>query len=243
MSTEKEHPEEQAGSPAEQPEQAPPAAGAAAVAQPAPVKERNGWRTFGIVVITMIVTLAVGYFVVTRYLFPTEFKPVTLSEREQQRLDRKLNQIGIQTERKGALEPEPYSEADARREVFFTEREINAMLAHNTDLANKLAIDLSGNLASAKLLIDLDPEMPFVGGKTLKVTAGLELRIDQQSPRAVLKGVSVWGVPLPNAWLGNMKNINLLTEFGEAGGFWQAIRDGVEEVEITEGKLRVKLKP
>jgi hypothetical protein len=241
MSTEPQHPESEPDTPTQTPAES--QAGETPAPQPPTTKAHNGWRTFGIVVITMAVTLAVGYFVVTTYLFPTEFTPVTLSAKEQQRLDRKLNRIGVQTERTGALEPEPYSEADARREVFFTEKEINAMLAHNTDLANKLAIDLSGNLASAKLLIDLDPEMPFVGGKTLKVTAGMELRIDQNTPRAVLKGVSVWGVPLPNAWLGNVKNINLLTEFGEAGGFWQAIRDGVEEIEITEGKLRVKLKP
>ena len=84
--------------------------------------------------------------------------------------------------------------------------------------------------------------MPFVGGKTLKVTAGLELRIKGGHPRAVLKGVSVWGVPLPNAWLGNLKNIDLIQEFGDAGGFWQAIRDGVDELEIKEGKLHLILK-
>lgn len=210
------------------------------------VKEARGWRTFGIVVITMFVTIAVGYFVVTRYLFPTEFTPVTLSDREQARLDHKLNRIGIQTEGRNnnrALEPEKYSEAEANREVFFSEKEINALIAHNTDLASKLAIDLSDNLASAKLLIDLDPDLPMVGGKTLKVTAGLELRIDSRNPRAVLKGVSVWGVPLPNDWLGNLKNIDLLREFGDAGGFWQAVRNGVEEIEITDGKVRVKLKP
>jgi hypothetical protein len=210
------------------------------------VKEAKGWRTFGIVVITMAVTITVGYVVVTRYLFPSEFSPVTLSEREQQRLDRKLNRIGIQTERRpsrGVLEPEPYSEAEANREVFFTEKEVNALIAHNTDLASKLAVDLSDDLASVKLLIDLDPDMPFVGGKTLKVTAGLELRIDQRHPRAILKGVSIWGVPLPNDWLGNLKNIDLLREFGDAGGFWEAVRKGVEEIEITDGKVRVKLKP
>lgn len=210
-------------------------------------KESNGWRTFGIVVITMAVTLAVGYFAVTRYLFPTEFSPVTLNEREQQRLDSKLNRLGIQTESrsssKKALEPERYSEKDAQREIFFSEKEINALIAHNTDLASKLAIDLSDNLASAKLLIDLDPDLPMVGGKTLKVTAGLELRIDSRNPRAILKGVSVWGVPVPNEWLGNLRNIDLLKEFGDAGGFWQAIRGGVEEIEITDGEVRVKLKP
>jgi hypothetical protein len=47
---------------------------------------------------------------------------------------------------------------------------------------------------------------------------------------------------MPNAWLGNLKNIDLIQEFGDTGGFWQAINQGVEEMEITEGKLRVKLK-
>jgi len=35
-------------------------------------------------------------------------------------------------------------------------------LATNTDLAHKLAIDLSKNLASAKLLVPLDPDMPVL---------------------------------------------------------------------------------
>lgn len=50
----------------------------------------NGWRTFGIVVITMAVTLGVGYWAVNAYLFPDAFKPVRLSEKEQRRLDEKL---------------------------------------------------------------------------------------------------------------------------------------------------------
>jgi hypothetical protein len=209
-------------------------------------KQSNGWRTFGIVVITMAVTLVAGYFVFTYYLFPSEFSPVTLSETEQQRLEQKLDRLGIQTERRSTgkpLAPERYSESEANREIYFSEKELNALIAHNTELASKLAIDLSDNLASARLLIDLDPDMPFVGGKTLKVTAGLELRIDKRNPRAILKGVSVWGVPLPNDWLGNLRNIDLLREFGNAGGFWQAINNGVEEIEITDGKLRVKLRP
>ena len=198
----------------------------------------------GIVVLVVVA----GYWVFTQYLFPTSFTPVELSQQEQQQLDKKLNQLGIATmpaasnRQREPLTPEPYRERDADREIFFTEKELNALLAHNTDLANKLAIDLSDNLASAKLLIDLDPELPVLGGKTLKVTAGMELRLGKGKPVAILKGVSVWGVPLPNAWLGNLKNIDLIKEFGDAGGFWQAINQGVEEMEITEGKLRIKLK-
>jgi hypothetical protein len=201
----------------------------------------NPWRTFGIIVITVAVTLGIAYWVVTQYLFPSAFTPVTLSDKEQQRLNHKLQRLGI-TPPGETLEPEPYREDDASRDLTFSEKEINALLAHNTDLASRLAIDLSDDLASAKLLVPLDPELPFFGGKTLKVTAGLEIKIKGGHPRAVLKGVSVWGVPLPNAWLGNMKHIDLIREFGDAGGFWQAIRDGVEELEIKEGKLHVKLK-
>ena len=202
----------------------------------------SAWRTVAIVVASVVLTLGAAYWFFTAYVFPTSFTPVQLSQKEQQRLDEKLQRLGVPAEPRPALEPEPYSETGASREIFFSERELNAMLANNTDIADKLAVDLSDNLASAKLLVDLDPEMPVLGGKTLKVTAGLELRLDQDNPRAVLKGVSVWGVPLPNAWLGNMKNINLIHEFGGAGGFWQAIKDGVEEIEVREGQLRVKLK-
>jgi len=208
---------------------------------PAPVK--NGWRTFGIIIITVLVTVGLGYWFVTGYLFPTSFTPVTLSKKDQQRLDQKLQRLGVKTTRsKKTLEPERYSETDASREIFFSEKELNALLSNNTDLASRLAIDLSDDLASAKLLVPLDPEFPVLGGKTLKVTAGMELRITNGKPRAVLKGISVWGVPLPNAWLGNMKNVNLFEEFGQAGGFWQAMNEGIETIEVKEGKLRIKLR-
>lgn len=207
----------------------------------APTSSGNGWRTFGIVVITMALTIGIGYWVVTAYLFPSSFTPVVLNEKDQQRLDNKLGRLGGAATQQ-TLEPEAYSEVAANREIRLSEKELNALLANKTDLANKLAIDLSDNLASAKLLIDLDPDFPFLGGKTLKVTAGMEISLDQGKPRAVLKGVSVWGVPLPNAWLGNMKNTDLNKEFGQSGGFWQSFNEGIEEIEVKEGHLRIKLR-
>lgn len=204
----------------------------------------NGWRTFGIVVITMAVTLGVGYWLAKSYLFPSAFTPVTLSQKEQQRLEQKIQRFEGRppSSKKPTVKPEPYSEVGASREIRLTEKELNALLANNTDLASKLAIDLSDNLASAKLLIDVDPGFPVLGGKTVKVTAGMELAVRNGKPSAILKGVSVWGVPLPNAWLDNMKNTDLIREFGQAGGFWQAINEGVEVIEVKEGQLYIKLK-
>jgi len=204
----------------------------------------NGWRTFSIIIITILVTLAVGYFVMTTYLFPTTFKPVVLNAQQQQVLNHKLGQLGGTT---GAgvqqpLDPESYSEAGASREIEFSERELNALLAKNTELASKLAIDLADNLVSVKLLVDIDPDFPLLGGNTIKVTGGMELRLAGGRPSAVLKGISVWGVPVPNAWLGNMKEIDLIQQFGETGGFWQAVNDGVEIIEVRDGKLFIRLK-
>lgn len=209
-----------------------------------PAPQRNGWRTFGIIVITVAVTLGLGYWAVTSLLFPSGFTPVVLSEQKQQQLERKLERLGggPQAGNRGSLEPEPYSEAGASREVAFTEKELNALLARNTDLADRLAIDLSDNLASAKLLVDMPPDFPLLGGKTVRVTGGMELRLVDGRPSAVLKGISVWGVPLPNAWLGNMKNVDLFREFGGAGGFWQTLGEGIESIQVEEGRLHIRLR-
>ena len=48
------------------------------------------------------------------------------------------------------------------------------MVASNPEFARRFAIDLSGKLASAKLLVPVDPDMPVLGGKTLRFSAGVE---------------------------------------------------------------------
>jgi len=63
-----------------------------------------------------------------------------------------------------------------------------------------------------------------------------------ERPVIVFRGISLWGVPVPNAWLGNIKHIDLVQEFGSDRGFWKAFADGIDEIEITEGQLRVRLK-
>ena len=58
----------------------------------------------------------------------------------------------------------------------------------------------------------------------------------------VLKGVSLMGVPIPGAWLGGLKNVDLVQEFGDAQGFWKGFADGVEDIRVEEGALRIRLK-
>lgn len=148
-----------------------------------------------------------------------------------------------QAEAPAAPLPEPYSEEGLSREINFSERELNALLANKTDLANRVAIDLADDLVSASILVTLPPDLPFLGGNTLKVRTGLELAYREARPVVVLRGVSIMGVPLPNAWLGGFKNVDLVEQFGNGqGGFWQAFADGVESIRVQEGRLQIRLK-
>ena len=204
---------------------------------------------------TIVLTAAVSFWLFRTYIQPVDFKPVELSAKEQVKLDSKLEQLGVnprellpdakrpdQFDDDGRLVPEKYSEEGASRDIRMTERELNALVASNPDMARKLAIDLSSELASAKLLIPVDPDMPMLGGKTLRVNAGVEVAYRDGQPLVMLRGVSVMGVPVPNAWLGNLKNVDLVKEFGSGPGFWNSFAAGIDLIEIKDGELHIKLK-
>ncbi|PCH84419.1 MAG: arginine N-succinyltransferase [Piscirickettsiaceae bacterium] len=206
-------------------------------------------KTMGIVVVTVVISVILTVIALNYYLFPKQFSEVELTQQEEIVLNQKLKRFGLPTlaskdgePAKMGVEPEAYTEVGAKREVSFSEKEVNAMLARNTDLAEQMAIDLSDNLASVKIIIPLDPDFPLMGGKTLKVNAGAELAYKNGRPIVILKGVSLWGVPVPNAWLGNLKNVDLVSEFGGDAGFWKSFSEGVENIQVKEGNLTIKLK-
>ncbi len=204
------------------------------------------------IIASMCIAIVITAFAIKIFLFPAPFKPVVLSAKEEQQLTTKLEQfenITSQPENStgeyttdGNLKPEQYTEEEGSREISFTERELNAMMAKNTDLAQKLALDLADDMVSIKLLIPLDPDFPILGGKTLKIKAGAELAYREGRPVVKLKGISLMGVPMPNAWLGGLKNIDLITEFGDDDGFWNAFADGVDSIVVTDGFLKIQLK-
>lgn len=231
----------------------------------------SGKQVALIVLAVMLVTAALSYWVIRTYIVPADFKPVELSAREQSRLDEKLSALGVdpmallpgakregqandkaqvpgtaadvdQFDADGRLVPQAYTESAENRSVRMSERELNAMLASNPDLARRFAVDLSDNLASAKLLIPVDPDMPMFGGRTLRVNAGVEVSYRESKPSVVLRGISIMGVPLPNAWLGNLKHVDLVEQFGGGPGFWQSFSAGVEMIEVDDGALHIKLK-
>jgi len=219
-------------------------------------------QVLGLILIAVLITAGVTIFIFMTYLFPSEFKPVILNPAEEKVLAFKLEKIDpagadviLHTDddhnnssgsgrfvSKTPLEPERYSEKGAKREIEFTERELNGLLATNTDLADKLAIDLSENLISAKLLLPVDPDFPVLGGKILRFRSGIDVSYSNGKPVVILRGITIMGIPVPNAWLGGIKNVDLVKEFGTEKGFWKTFSDGVDEIKIEEGLLKIRLR-
>jgi hypothetical protein len=225
------------------------------ISQPPQKEKRSGClRTLGIVLITVIVMgLVIGGWV--KYnIYASQFNPTKLNQQEQKVLDAKLAKLeesaqedyfSIKRDKRdssGALEPEAYSEVGARREIELTEKELNAIIANEPEVARMVAIDLSENLVSLKLVVPMDEDIIVLGGKTLRLKMGLTLGYDNNQLVVALKGVSLGGIPLPNAWLGNIKNVNLLDEFGGGGGFWDLFAAGVRDVKVLDGYIRVRLR-
>lgn len=199
----------------------------------------------GIVFLTIIVTVLGTVWVINSQVFGNQFTPVVLDEGEQSILGEKLHAIGLgelSSTEDDDLTPQPYSEDADKRDIELSERELNALVARNPEAAERIAIDLADDLISARLRVPLDPDFPFLGGKVLKASTGISVSYADGKPKVVLRGASIWGVPIPNAWLGNAKNIDLVDEFGGEDGFWKQFAAGIEHVEVREGKLHLKLK-
>jgi hypothetical protein len=208
----------------------------------------SGLQVTLIVVVAMVVTLLAGWWLVTTYIFPTAIEPVELSREEIIDLDLKLERLGIQRRAVDGSSvefdalPQPYTETGVAREVTFSERELNGLIAKDKEFGSRVALDLAPDLVSLNALIPVPDDFPVMPGKMVRVRAGAEMTFNGDRPMLILKGVSVMGVPVPNAWLGNLKGEDLFTKFGDEAGFWKAFGDGIEHIEVREGQLFIRLK-
>ncbi|YCM45525.1 hypothetical protein V2O64_05780 [Verrucomicrobiaceae bacterium 227] len=113
-----------------------------------------------------------------------------------------------------------------------TEREVNGLLNENTALGKDVRIELVTDAIHARVRTKLDPDFPVMGGRT--VNAKARFKISNQEG-IVLDDVTVFGVSLPNAWLGELKGKNLLDALtGE-------LPRGVKSISVSQGQLNIAL--
>jgi len=204
-------------------------------------------------VVVLLVVLAVVVLVavwIRQNVYASKFTPVTLTPKEKVVLQDKLARlrqeepvpVPFEDVPGKPLSPEPYTEEGANRQIQLSERELNGLIAGTPDVARKVAIDLSDDLISVKLVLPFEDEVPVVGGKKFRIHMGLAVRYEEEKPYIALRGVSLGGIPLPNAWLGYLKNVNLVEEFGSGDGFWKIFSAGVRTIEVRQGRMRITLK-
>lgn len=215
----------------------------------------SGQQVILLVGIAVLATALGAIWWMNQYVNATMFEPTRLGDAEQQVLNAKMAHLLQTTDAASSsmsqpspsttdlpLEPVPYAEKDANRQIQLTEREVNALIAKDSYMARHVAVDMADDLVSVQLVVPMNHEMPIVGGKMLKLNFGLALSYANGKPVVAMRGISLGGIPLPSAWWGDIKNTNLVEEFGGAGGFWDQFSKGVKDMKIQEGQLSVMLK-
>lgn len=213
----------------------------------APKRRFGCMQILGIILAAALLSAIAAGVWVKYNVYASAFKTTTLSEEEEAAFAEKLARLeaaGASAAPPGSnvAEPEPYSEDDAKREIRITERELNAIIDKNPEWADRVAIDISRDLLSVVLLVPVDPEFPVIGGTTARITAGATLRFENDKPVVIVRGISIGGIPLPSAWMGDLKNKDLVQEFGGQGGFWDGLSRGVEAIKLEDGNLYLKLR-
>ncbi|MFN2342639.1 MAG: hypothetical protein ABR542_04720 [Desulfonatronovibrio sp.] len=199
----------------------------------------------GIVFLAIFISVVATLLVVRIWFFPSSINPVDLNEQEKVVLNAKLGALKSQNtaDENNVSKPSPgaYTERSQDRILYFTQRELNAMIARNPDLARKVSIHLSDRLISATMIVTLPVDFPVFGGRTVRISSGLHVDYQQGKPVITVEGVSIMGVPVPGAWLGGIKGRDLTAFYAEDEGFWSAFAQGVNDLKIEDGRLRVEL--
>ena len=87
---------------------------------------------------------------------------------------------------------------------------------------------------------DLDPDLPVLGGKTLRAKARFLVKEQKGLPAVILDDFTLWGVSLPNAWLANLKGANLIEACAAEVGH-NVIADGIDRFVVSPGQITITL--
>ena len=124
------------------------------------------------------------------------------------------------------------------KEIVLTERELNGLIHENTGFGEQLKLQFAKDAIHARISADIPEDFPVMAGKKLKGKARFLVSQADGTPALILDDLTIWGISLPNAWLGDLKGQNLLGNLLSAPGGSVA---GIEEISIANRALVIKL--
>ena len=193
-------------------------------------RARSGWR-IAFIVLLVLVVLILSVAAATWWWIGRPITPTVLSPGEQQALEQKLAVI------EEAEEAPDYVPGD--KVIVLTERELNGLLEQH-NLGDQVQLDLGKDALHARVQTKIPADSPIFPDKTLKGRARFLLTEENGSPSVVLDDVTIWGISLPNAWLGNIKGENLVELVADElqNNF---IADGIESLQVNRNEIVIHL--
>ena len=127
------------------------------------------------------------------------------------------------------------------RTLIITEREVNAYLAKQ-NLGEHVTVSFGEGQLAAGIIVSAPPDFPLLAGQKVRVRLTLGTGFSpQQKLSFVMEDLSVGGISLPNAWLGDLKGVDLIAKNLEKDPAIQRFLAGIQELDIHPGSLRVVL--
>lgn len=208
-------------------------------APPSALATRSGWKKP--LLVTACVVLGIGAVGAASAawwyhdnLSTSPFRAVQLSQTEAQVLDQKVDTL------KGKITPaEPVT--DPAKTLILSEREINGYLQEQ-GLGEQFKVSIKNGVIAATALVPLDKDVPVLGGSTVRVKIAFNTKVDDQHHMAFsLADLTVGGISLPNAWLGNLKGLNLLANNNSDDEILKGFAAGIKDFQVRDGEVRVVL--
>lgn len=207
------------------------------VLPPAEIQQgRSSWRKklliTGVVVLGVCGISAGSAALWYNYNFnASSFRPIQLTAAEQQVVEQKMAEL------EGEL---PAS--DPSKTIVLNEREINGFLEQQ-GLGETVKVQIKKDGVGATFLVPVDEQVALIGGHTIRLNVAFNTKLDDSKKFMLsLADVNVGGISLPNAWLGNIKGLNLLADSGNEGlPMVNAFAAGIKALHMKNGEMRLVL--
>ncbi len=208
-----------------------------------PKRSKTLWIVLGVLLAVILLVVGLWWWF-NRPISPVVLSPaeLTVVEAKVEALERPIQNDAV-TDPNAATDPDvaPPTYEKGSKEIILTERELNGLLNQNTDLGKSLRFELVPNAVHARVEMDLDPDLPILGGKRLKARARFLVSDVPGEVSLKLDDLTVWGISLPNDWLGGLKGQDLLSKVLGQGEPIKGKVAGIEEFKIESGRLVIKL--
>jgi hypothetical protein len=193
----------------------------------------------GIVLACCLLTAVGTVWWVKHNIYASPLYPVQLSQSEKTALDAKLAKLELSEE---VVPPEAPAKTDGDpRTISISSKEINAFLA-NQGIGEQVKLDVTRNRIAANFLLPIDKDAPLFAGTTLRIRLALNALMNENGKLVVkVDDVSLGGIPLPNAWLGDIKGLDLITSnIGEDPAL-ERFAAGIKEFRLENGHVHIVL--